>query len=175
MKLILVALYSCIFIVGGCGHSVPLLTRDRVQKLLQNPPQNQEKLNPGTFNGCILVPASDFIQKLMVGFELTGETCSATVHQDNSLSGDFLGDTTTLVVSTSMEHIRTDTFIGELKNNQVLIVQHHQGKVVSVTQTIYDKNGTVVYGKFGQGDFIKECNFQMTSSEKSSGRKNCKK
>ena len=162
MRLISTTLYFCTLIVGSCSHSVPSLTRDNVQELLHNPSQDQEKLTPGTFKGCVLVPATDFIQKLMVGFELTGETCSATVNPNNSVSISFLGDATISVVSTSTERIQTDIFIGELENNQVLIVQHHQGQVVSITHTIYDKNGVVVYGKFGQGDFIKECAFHMT-------------
>ena len=84
-------------------------------------------------------------------------------------------DVVTSVVSTSTGQYRTDIFIGELGNNQVIIVQHHQGMVVSVTQTVYDKKGNVVYGKSGQGEYIKECHLGMTTSEKLAGKKNCGK
>ncbi|MCY4512673.1 MAG: hypothetical protein OXB86_03185 [Bdellovibrionales bacterium] len=162
----LTVLCLCLFSIGNCRHSPPPLTKDRVQEISQKPAQNDENLIPGTFEGCVFVPATDFFQKLMVGFKITGEACSATVHQDNTISVDFLGSITTKVFSTSTKDIRTDVFIGELGNNQVLIVQHHQGKAVSVTQTIYDDNGTVVYGKFGEGDYIKECHllkFQLNA------------
>ena len=58
---------------------------------------------------------------------------------------------------------------------QVLIVQHRRGEVVSITQTVYDANGDVVYGRSGVGDVIRECVLPMTTSEKSAGRERCKK
>ena len=79
------------------------------------------------------------------------------------------------MVSTSTEGFVTDIFVGELGNDEVLIVQHHQGEVVSITQTIYDENGDVVYGRSGVGEFIRECHFAMTSSERSVGSKSCSK
>ena len=44
-----------------------------------------------------------------------------------------------------------------------------------LTQTVYDANGDVVYGRSGVGDFIRECVFAMTTSEKSADRERCKK
>ena len=164
------------FFIANCGGSaVQPLTRENNRKLLENPPQNQEQLQTGTFYGCVHVPATDFIQRIMLGFERTGETCSVTVAEDNTVEVSFLEEIVIPVVSTSNSQYRTDIFIGELANNQVLIVQHHQGEVVSVTQTIYDKNDVVVYGKSGQGDSIKECHFGMTTSERLAGKKNCGK
>ena len=182
--------YTCILIVNfqfilflpvffflvSCGGSVAQpLTKESIKKLLENPPQNQDKLQEGTFDGCVHVPAKGFVQRIMVGFERTGETCSVTVGENNTVEVSFVEDGAIPVVSTSTDQRRTDIFIGELENNQVIIVQHHQGEVVSVTQTIYDKNGDVVYGKSGQGDSIKGCDFGMTSSEKAAGKKNCGK
>ncbi len=113
------------------------------------------------------------MQRLMVDFETTGESCSVTVNRDNTVKVSFLADAAVPVVSTSTERYLTDVFVGELGNEQVLIVQHHRGEVVSITQTIYDENGDVVYGRSGDGEFIRECVFGMTTSEKMAGRKNC--
>ena len=142
---------------------------------MENPPQNQEPLKEETFNGCVHVPATDFIQKIMVGFERTGESCFVTVGKNNTVEVSFLEGNAVSVVSTSTDRYRTDIFIGELGSDQVLIVQHHHGEVVSVTQTIYDKKGYVVYGKNGQGDYIKECHFGRTTFEKLAGKRNCGK
>ena len=111
----------------------------------------------------------------MVGFEITGENCSVMVKRDNTVTVSFLGDAVIPLVSTSTENRRTDTFVGGLGNGQVLIVQHHRGEVVSLTQTVYDENGDVVYGRSGNGDYIRECHFGMTTSERLAGRKKCKK
>ena len=157
------------------GSPIQPLTRENNRKLFQNPPQNQKQLKLGTFYGCVHVPATGFIQNLMVGFKRTGESCSITISEDNMIQVSFLGDNVIPIVSTSTDQYRTDTFTGELDNDQVLIVQHQQGEVVSVTQTIYDKNGDVVYGKSGQGQWIKGCNFTMTTSEKLAGKKDCGK
>ena len=164
------------FFITNCGSSAPQsLTKENNKKFLENPPQNQEQLKTGTFDGCVHVPATGFIQRIMVGFKRTGESCSVTVSEGNTVKISFLGDVVTPVVSTSTDQYRTDTFIGELENNQVIIIQHHQGEIGSVTQTVYDQNGDVVYGKSGQGDYIKECHFGMTTSEKLAGKKICGK
>ena len=168
--------YFILFFTISCsGSSVPPLTRENTKRLLENPPQNQEPLKEGTFNGCVHVPATNFIQKIMVGFERTGENCFVTVGKNNTVEVSFLEGGIVSVVSTSTDQYRTDIFIGELGNNQVLIVQHHQGEVVSVTQTVYDKKGHTVYGKSGQGEYIKECHFGRTTSEKLAGKKDCGK
>ena len=151
------------------------LTKSHVQSLLTKPPRNQEKLKTGTLHGCVHVPARGFMQRLMVGSEMTGESCSVTVNRDNTVSVSFLGDAVIPVVSTSTERYLTDIFIGELGNGQVLLVQHHHGEVVGITQTVYDENGEVVYGRSGTGEFIRVCIFGMTTSEKLAGRKDCGK
>ena len=115
------------------------------------------------------------MQRLMVGFEKTGESCSVTVNLDNNVQVSFLGNAVISVVSMSTERYRTDIFVWELGNDQVLIVQHHRGEVVGITQTIYDENSDVVYRRYGVGKFIRECSFGMTTSERLAGRKRCKK
>ena len=169
-------LWLIIFFLASCGGSPPKpLTKENIKQLVGSSPQNSEQLKTETFNGCVHVPATDFIQKIMVGFKRTGETCVVAVTENNTVKISFFGADAIPVFSTSTAQYNTDIFVGELENNQVLIVQHHQGEVVSVTQTVYDKKGHVVYGKSGQGDHIKECHLGMTTSEKLAGKKNCGK
>lgn len=175
MKFILTGLYLCIFIMISCNRFGPPLTKDRVQELLRNSSKNQEKLTPGIFNGCVLVPATDFIQRLLAGAQLNGETCSLSVNRNNTVRVDFLENTIIPVVSASTKQAQTDIFIGQLKNNQLLIIQHYQGAAMSITQTVYDENDIVVYGSSGEGSFIKFCDFQMTGAELAAGQKNCRK
>jgi len=78
-------------------------------------------------------------------------------------------------VSVSINQHRTDIFIGELETDQVLVVQHHQSVVVSVTQTVYGQKDHVVYGKSGQDYYIKSCHLGKTASEKLAGREMCEK
>ena len=132
IKIILIFLSIILFAVScGGSSSVQSLTRENTKKLLGNPPQNQEKLKTGTFHWlCAYTGNRSLFKSLMVGFERTGESCSITVNEDNTVQVSFLGDTAIPIVSTSTDQYKTDTFIGELENNQVLIVQHHQGEVV---------------------------------------------
>ncbi len=175
MKFVFVFASFLLFATVCEGVAAQPLTKGYVRRLLSNPPRNQEKLKAGTLHGCVHIPARGFMQRLMVGFEITGESCSVTVNEDNSVKVSFLGDVVIPLAGTSTKSYRTDTFIGELGNDQVLIVQHHRGEVVFVTQTVYDENGDVVYGRSGDGDYIRACNFGMTTSEKLAGRKKCKK
>ena len=175
MKFIFVFAIFFLFAMVCQSTSAQPLTRSYLQRLLSNPPLNQEKLRSGTRHGCVHIPARGFMQRLMVGFEITGESCSVTVNRDNTVAVSFLGDAVIPLVSTSTENRRTDIFVGGLEKDQVLIVQHHRGEVVSLTQTVYDESGDVVYGRSGNGDYIRECHFGMTTSEKLGGRKKCKK
>ncbi len=175
MKFVLISTFFFLFAIICNSAAEQPLTKSYVKRLLSHPPRSQEKLKAETRHGCVHIPARGFMQRLMVGFETTGESCSVTVNRDNTVKVSFLGDAAVPVVSTSTERYRTDVFVGEPGNEQVLIVQHHRGEVVSITQTIYDENGDVVYGRSGVGEFIRECNFGMTTSEKLAGRKNCKK
>ncbi len=169
-------LWPIVFFTANCGGIPPEpLTKENIKQFVRSSPQNFEQLKTGIFHGCVHVPAKDPIQKLILGFETTGETCTVTITKNNTVEISFLGADAIPVFSTDTAQYNTDTFIGESKNNQVLIVQHRLGEVVSVTQTVYDKNGNVVYGKSGQGDYIKECIFQMTAAERLAGKKDCGK
>ena len=136
-----------------------------------NSPLDEESLSPGKLHGCVLVPAKGVIQRLVTGFEGTGESCSVTVRTDNTVQVSFLGDSVVRLVSTGEGS--ADVLVGRLGNGQVLVVQHHRGEVVSVTQTVYDREGDLVYGRSGSGEFIRECNLGMTSAERLAGRKDC--
>ena len=175
VKPVLMAICMFVFVTVCESVAAQKLDKDHVRQLLSSPPQIQGKLRPGTLHGCVLIPARGFIQRLMVGIESSGETCSVTVNRDNTVVIDFLGDSAIPIVTTSKRNRPTDTFVGALGNNQVLIVQHHRGEVVSVTQTVYDNNGDVVYGRSGVGEFIRECRLSMTSSEKLAGKMKCKR
>ena len=170
-------IFAPFFLIGivCISEAAQPLTKGYVQQLLSNPSPTQEKLKGGTLHGCVHIPAKGFMQRVMVGFETTGESCSVTVNQNNAVGVSFLGDAFIPVVSTSRERKLTDILIGELENDQVLIVQHRRGEIASITQTVYDKNGDVVYGRSGDGDYIRGCNFGMTTSEKLAGRKSYKK
>lgn len=176
MKKIKLILYVSVFLfITNCSGSVAHpLTKENNRELLENPPRNQAQLNTRTYHGCVHIPATEFFQKLMVGFEITGEPCSVTVREGNNIEVSFIRNPVT-VASTSTNQLRTDIFIGELERNQVLIVQHHEGEVVSIIQTIYDENGHVVHDKSGEGDYIKECHLGMTTSEQLAGHKICGK
>lgn len=170
----------CVFlfpliIVSCSGSASQSLTKEYVESLFRNPAENQEKLLEETLIGCVHIPARGFVQRLMVGFERTGESCSVIVGQNNTVTVSFISNESISLVSTSSRQRITDIFIGDLGEDQILVVQHHQGKVVSVTQTVYDENGYVVYGSSGKGTYIKECHLGMTTSERLAGRKSCEK
>ena len=150
------------------------MTKEYVQNILKNPPSAEyvENLVEETRYGCVTVPAKSFWQRWMVGLTFTEENCSVVVQPNNTVVVSFLGDKAIPVVSINKKNFYTDTFLTELGNNQVLIVQHQKGRVVSVTQTIYDENNNVVYGKSGKGDFIKECHIGVNN--KSNSPQNCK-
>ena len=173
-KIKFISVFLCIFpVTESCSTAAnrPVLTRESNRALLNNPPQNQETLKTGTFHGCVHIPATNLIQRAAVGFESTGETCSVTVSANNVIQVSFIGNTTIPVVSTSTAQLPTDLFIGELDNNQVIKVQHHQNEVVAVTQTTYDENGNV---NQGQSNYIKECHIGLSTAPRLSGQ-NCQR
>ena len=93
-----------------------------------NAPLRKARLMPGTRHGCVLVPAKGVIQRLVTGFERTGESCSVTVRADNTVQVSFLGDSIVRLVSTGKRS--ADVLLGPLGKGQVLVVQHHRGEVV---------------------------------------------
>lgn len=159
--------------IGGCRGSVAQpLTKEYVTNLFEVPPQNSVQLQEETYTGCVHIPARNPVQRLMVGFERTGESCSIIVDQGNTVTGSFVDNRFIPLVSTGFGR-HSDIFLGDLGQDQLLIVQHHQGQVISVTHTVYDKNGHVVYGRSGKGTYIKECHLGMTTSEREAGKRSC--
>ena len=88
-----------IFTLISCTDSSTLsssifpLTKTKIQDLLDNPPDRPPQLKEETISGCISVPATRFFQRLFVGSKSTGESCSITVHSDNTISVSFLDQT----------------------------------------------------------------------------------
>ena len=161
------------FSISKAAESIFPLTRTKIQNLLKNPPANQKKLKEEVIYGCISVPAKDFFQRIFVGSISTKEPCSIVIHPGNKVSVSFLNQKNIPLVSTSRPHALTDTFTAELDNGQVLIVQQVGGRVVSLTQTVYDSQGTVVYQNSGEGDYIRECHFYMPGNREKPTAKPC--
>ena len=169
------------FIAGCMGNktaknsdssTVPHLTKSRVQNFLKSN-SNQEILTQEVIHGCVTVPAESTWQNMWVGFKFTGEVCSATVGPNNTVSVSFLSDNFISVKSTSTQEYKTDTLVGEINNNQVLIVQYlHDGRVISITQTVYNQNNQVVYGQV-EGNYIKECIFNREPDRRTNINRSC--
>ena len=172
-RVTLVLLVAWILIpAAGCAPAV-IGESDggQARQFVVNGQLREERLIPGKLHGCVLVPAKGVIQRLVTGFERTGESCSVTVRADNTVQVSFLGDSIVRLVSTGERS--ADVLLGPLGKGQVLVVQHHRGEVVSVTQTVYDRDGNLVYGRSGRGDIIRECHLGMMSAETLAGRKDC--
>ena len=143
------------------------LTRESVQQILRKtPPPNEQQLTVETLKGCVSVPAKKGLQKLFVGVNFTGEFCTVTVKPQNTVAVSFLGNIDIPLANTSTPDYPTDIFLNQIEDNGVVIVQHVKGKVVSVTHTVYDKKGYVVYGGSGKGNFIKACIFDPIQTTK---------
>lgn len=159
----------CLFILSVCGFiscqnsgaEGPFpLTKSRVQKILQKAPDpGGQQLRTETLKGCVSAPAKSFLQNLFVGEKFTGETCSVTVKPNNTVAVSFLGGIDIPLTDTATAEYSTDIFLNEIEENGVVIIQHVDGRVVSVTHTVYDEKGYVVYGGYGKGKFIKACVF----------------
>ena len=174
MKSFLIFCFGFVVLNTGCSNSsggmiFSPLTKAKIQGLNDSSGRH-EKLKEETISGCISVPAKSFFQRIFVGSESTGESCSVTIHPGNKVSVSFLDQKNIQLISTSSPQVVTDTFVAELDNGEVLVVQQVEGRVVSLTQTVYDSQGRVVYQNSGKGDYIRECRFYMTISEKAAGR-----
>ena len=174
-----------LFIGGGCGDPnsagasnsgkapPPRLTKSRVQEFLKATSSPQQTLKIETAYGCVTQPAESKWQNMWVGFEFTGDICTVTVGPNNQVSVSFIGDSFIPVKSTSTSKYRTDLFVGALSNNQVLLVQYlPDGRVISVTQTVYNQQNQVVYGDV-EGDHIKECLLDRELSRRTNKDRSC--
>lgn len=152
MKFILILFVIAGFVSCESKTSSFSLTKRDVQKLLNNPEPARQMLKEGSVEGFVSVPAEGFFQRLFVGFKAAGD-CEIIVYENNAVSVSFLGSRTFDLTEIKGYPL----FIAELDRNQILIVQHNSGRVVSAVQTIYDSRGRVVYQSFGAGDYIQEC------------------
>ena len=130
MKVFLILCFGFMVFNTGCStdsnantSAIFPLTRAKVQDLLNDSSVDQEKLKEETISGCVSVPAQSFLQRVFVGSESTGEPCSVTIHPGNKISVSFLSQKNIQLVNTSRPQALTDTFVAELDNSQVLIVQ----------------------------------------------------
>ena len=162
--------FCCFLLFSSCTgaslhhltDSIFPLTREKIQKLSKESLINHsETLKEETISGCAFIPAKNFFQRIFVGLRSAGESCSITVHSNNKVSINFLNQKNIQLLNTSQPDALTDTFVAEINRNQVLIVQHRHRQVVSITQTIYDSQGVVVYQDYGKGEFIKTCLFDV--------------
>ncbi len=153
--------------------SPPDLTKSYIQGLANPNPSSKQVLKQETVYGCVTVPAEGTWQNMWVGFEFTGEVCSVTVGSGNTVSVDFVEGGLIPVKSTSNPQYQTDLFVGELKDNQVLVVQYLPGGgVISVTHTVYNKNNQLVYGQVA-GDYIKECILDREEDRRTNKNRSC--
>lgn len=137
--------------INYCGAKTSLI-QTNIQKIKSS--SNQTKLKTGVYNGCEGVPAKNIIQRWMVGFKFTGHTCSVNIHSDQTISTSLIGSKAYLI----SEIKGSDIFIAPLENdNEILIIQHHNGNVVSVSHRTYDTYNTNGNLNFGRGDYLKQC------------------
>ena len=150
------ALLCSLLFLGGCtGQSSARpndLTKQNLTRLLQNPRDAQSVLIPGSSTGCEHIPTPDPTSSYP-GIEVTGKSCEVTVKKDGRVSVSFLPEDVLVVFLAG-----SDTHLGELQNDGVLVVQHDRSdRPMNVTQTTYDSNGEIIYGRSGRGEFIRAC------------------
>jgi len=56
-------------------------------------------------------------------------------------------------------HQNSEFFINNVDKKNTYVLQLQNALPVSLTHTKYDKNDKLVYGKNGDGNYIKECGF----------------
>ena len=144
---------SVLFFACGGQSSPSSLTRAHIQSLLKNPSSGDLRLREGRIQGYVSVPAKGFIQRIMVGSRATGENCSVEVRSGNpgnKITVSFLGSSFYDLVELKPYPL----FAAEIGGREVLIVQHSNNQVVSVTQTFYSEGGRIHYPG---GSYIREC------------------
>ena len=177
--------FLCLFLLfySGCSrpstqrtHTTgvpPHFTKSYIQQILNSTSSVQEVLTQEIAYGCVTVPAQGTWSNMWSGLNFTGERCWVKVGPNNTVSVSFLGSHFIPVKSTSTPQYRTDIFVAELANNQVLMVQYlPDGRVISITQTVYNQYNQVVYGQV-DGDFIKECIFDRETTKRYNTNHSC--
>ncbi len=164
-----------VFLTSGCTapQETATSTASPAEGTTRQTPSPVPSLGIRTYRGCESVPARGLLQRLFVGFEFTGASCSVAVVAGNSVRVSFMDDDIVPLAPypSSDGHFNSDILIGELDNSDVLIVQHDfNGHVRSVTQTIRDSSGALVYGRSGSGDYIRECLVHRENPPRPCGR-----
>ena len=137
-----------VVLASGCAGPQETATSaaSRAERATRQTPSRVPDLSIRTYDGCESVPAQSGLQRLFVGFELTGESCSVDVLAGNNVRVSFIDDEIVPLAPYPAPDGRfnSDILIGELGNSDVLIVQHDfNGHVYNVTQTIRDSSGAL--------------------------------
>ena len=158
MKYYLIFIIFTLISCTDSSTSIFPLTRIKILYLLGNLPDQLPHLTEETISGCTFIPATSFFQRLFVGLERKGTSCSITIHSGNNISVRFfLNQINIHLVRISTSSHPTETFIAELEENEVLIFQQSQGEFIHLTHTRYDSEGVVIYQNYGKGDSIRFC------------------
>ena len=145
----------CFSFIGNCNSKNQPFTQSYIQQITQTTSTFPQTLKQKTYTGCEVVPATGN-KPQFEGQEYTGQTCSVKILPNNKAEVSFLSETP---YSLSLLEENSDSFAAQINNNEVLILQihFHQGQVLSATQTSYDENNHLNYGRSGKGKFIKAC------------------
>ena len=156
-----ILIFFCSGFIGGCGAgSYRPFTKAYIQQTTQNSSALPRTFEKTTYRGCEVVPATGN-KPQFEGQEFTGDSCFIKIQSDERAEVSFLGKTT---YPLSLLEKNSDTFVAQINNNEVLLVQLHRNEVISFTQTDYDTNNHLNYGVSGKGEFIKACLINAPSS-----------
>ena len=65
-------------------------TASSAEQTTRQTPSRVLELKMDTYHGCESVPSKKFFQRLFVGFEFTGESCSVSVVSGNNVTVSFI-------------------------------------------------------------------------------------
>lgn len=174
MSVLYIFLLSLIISVMSCHSSTSsnssfTLTKSRIQNTEKSNTSQREILKQETIYGCVQVPQEVTWRNMWVRAKFTGEICSATIGPGNTVSVSFVEEGFVTVKQINDK----DILIGSLQNDQVLVAQYFpNGQLISVTQTVYNKNNQLVYGNV-EGEFIKECIFNREENRRHNKNRSC--
>ena len=161
-KFIFTVILACLCsgFMENCRSNQPI-TQSYIQQITQNPSFLPQELKNTTHNGCEAVPATGN-KPQFEGQEYTGNPCFVKIHSNEKAEVSFVESE---FLSFSLLKENSDTFVAQINNNEVLILQIYKNQVISATQTGYDKNNHLNYGLSGEtGKFIKSCLINAPSS-----------
>lgn len=140
----------------GCGPVVigpECWTRDHAPAPLSRTAVREPA--PGAFRGRLALPDPS---NPFVGLRFTGEHCHIRIRHEDGL---VLAETSLLPEPVALAGAMGDGpwHIGPAPERTALVVQTEGGGVVSVTHTVFDAAGVLVYGACGNPrlTFVREC------------------